>query len=260
MRSPRFLHQQGTTSRLAYAAGTTAGTSRDVNDDVFAIFDDVNTAVVVDGCGGVSAGNYAAKQTIDCFREILRDRRDSRRTMHVHALEPLAVAIMEANKRIFRAASANTALRGQSAALSAVRAFEQGLAIAHVGDCRVAHYRHRVLTWLTEDHSLLSEMRRIEAPRDEIAAAEKAYPNVITRAIGLGEHIVTDVTYHPASPGDMYLLCSDGLSRQLRRERITEVIEQHAADLRACCAALLDASEAAGGRDNATVILLRLHA
>lgn len=164
------------------------------------------------------------------------------------------------NAEVFRAASAEPALRGQGAALCAVRVFEGWVTVLHVGDCRVGRFREGVFTWLTEDHSLLAELRRTDAPHEQLAEVEMFHANVITRAVGVGESLSADVGYHPASPGDIYLLCSDGLSRQVGVARIAEILREQSPDLPAGCSALLDATEDAGGHDNATVILLRLSA
>ena len=85
----------------------------------------------------------------------------------------------------------------------------------------------------------------------------KEHSNVVTRAVGVAEDLAVELTYHPAIPGDLYLLCTDGLTRQVAHARITELLGGMQS-LRERCATLLAASEAAGGRDNTTVLLLRL--
>ncbi len=249
---------QGSTSLLDYSAGTTIGSCRVINEDAFAAFDHANTFVVVDGCGGASSGESAARVALECFRQVLQQQATSLDGLLL--ADPLAVAVLRANAEVFRAASAEPALRGQGAALCAVRVFEGWVTVVHVGDCRVGRFREDVFTWLTEDHSLLAELRRTDAPHEQLAEVEMFHANVITRAVGVGESLSADVGYHPASPGDIYLLCSDGLSRQVGVARIAEILREQSPDLPAGCSALLDATEDAGGHDNATVILLRLSA
>lgn len=248
---------QGSTALLDYSADTAIGSCREVNEDAFATFDDANTFVVVDGCGGASSGESAARLTVECFRRVLQARATGIDGLRI--ADPLAVALLRANAELFREASTKPAWRGQGAALCALRVFEGWVTIAHVGDCRVGRYRADGFAWLTEDHALAAEMRRSGAAAEELAEAEKN-PAVVTRAVGVGERLPADVSYHPASPGDIYLLCSDGLSRQVGPGRVAEILSKHSQDLAAGCSALLDASEDAGGHDNATVILLRLRA
>jgi PPM family protein phosphatase len=249
---------QGATSLLEYSGDTTVGLRRDNNEDALAAFEDTNTFVVVDGCGGVSSGENAARLAIECFRQVLQE--DGTSIDSPRVADPLAVAILRANAAVFREAHTKPELRGQGATLCAIRASEKRVTIAHVGDCRVGRFRDNVLAWLTEDHSLLVELRRNGAPADQIAYVEKNHSTILTRAVGVQERLAADVSYHPTTPGDIYLLCSDGLSEHVRSGRIGEILSTHASDLPAACAALLAASEAAGGEDNATVILLRVRA
>jgi serine/threonine protein phosphatase PrpC len=253
---------QGATSLLEYSAGTTMGSRREVNEDAFAALDDANTFVVVDGCGGASSGASAARLAVECFRQVVREQtaglQQATSVDSLRMVDPLAVAILRANAAIFHEAKNNRALRGQGAALCAVRAFERWVAIAHVGDSRVGRYRDSALGWLTEDHSLALEMRRSGAPTEQVAEIERDHATVITRAIGLSERLSVDISYHPASPGDLCLLCSDGLSRHVERSRIAAILNEHSRDLAACCNKLLQETEKVGGQDNATVLLFRL--
>ncbi|MFO0567935.1 MAG: protein phosphatase 2C domain-containing protein [Polyangiaceae bacterium] len=248
----------GASSLLEYAAGTTLGSCREVNEDAFGVFADLDAFVVVDGCGGVSSGESAARLTVECFRRVLREQ--VTRTGALLVADPLAVATFRANTEVFREASTHPARRGQGAALCAVRAFEGWITIAHVGDCRVGRQRDGTLVWLTEDHDLASELRRAGASRRQQEEVGELHSTVITRAVGIGEHLPAEVGYHPTLPGDVYLLCSDGLSRQVEQSRIAAIVSRHSQDLSRCCSALLQASEDAGGQDSATVILLRLRA
>ncbi len=247
---------QGATSLPEYSAGTTIGSCREINEDAFAVFEDVNTFLVVDGCGGASSGESAARLSIACFRKVLREQVEGIDGLRI--ADPLAAAVLRANAEVLREANAKPSLRGQGAALCAVRAFEGWVTIVHVGDCRVGRLRDNVFVWLTEDHSLIAEMRRSGASAEQLAEMEETYSTVITRAVGVAEHLSVDVSYHPAFPGDLYVLCSDGLSRHVETAGVAELLSAKSSSLPNCCAALLEASEKAGGYDNATVILLRL--
>jgi protein phosphatase len=132
------------------------------------------------------------------------------------------------------------------------------VSIVHVGDCRVGRQREGRLAWLTQDHSLISELQKDGALADEIARVGENHATVITRVVGVAEHVAVDLSYHPALPEDIYLLCTDGLTRHVDHARISELAGDAARSLRERCTALLDASEAAGGHDNTTVLLFRL--
>jgi protein phosphatase len=245
--------QSGTTSLAEYAAGTTTGSCRTINEDGFGVFEQRNIFVVADGCGGRSSGESAANLAVASF-----GRPHDTQDLGPTGADPLALAVLTANADLFREGQARAELRGQSATLCAVRVSARAVSIVHVGDCRVGRYREGRLAWLTEDHSLVAELRKTGAPPEEIARAGEVHSTVITRAVGVVEHLAVELTYHPALPGDLYLLCSDGLTRQVDPARISELLGAGARSLCERCTALLDASESAGGRDNATVLLLRL--
>lgn len=142
--------QSGATSLVEYAAGTTTGARRVLNEDAFGVFEDHHLFVVVDGCGGTSSGEKAATRTIVTFAQPLA--RD--------LMDPLASAILTANADIYREGQTNAEWKGQGAALCAVRVSAAIVSLAHVGDCRVGRYRQGRLAWLTEDHSLVAERRK----------------------------------------------------------------------------------------------------
>jgi serine/threonine protein phosphatase PrpC len=245
--------RSGRTSLVEYATATATGSRRTVNEDAFGVFEERNVFVVADGCGGLSSGRSAANLTVASFA-----RPPPAGGPGSTGADPLALAVLAANADVFRAGQTEEELKGQGAAVCAVRVSPGLVSIVHVGDCRVGRCREGRLEWRTEDHSLVSELRRSGASPEEIARVAQTHSNVITRAVGVVDHLAVELTYHPASPGDLYLLCSDGLSRHVAQARISELLCAGARSLGERCAALLDASESAGGQDNATVILLQL--
>jgi PPM family protein phosphatase len=255
---PSPTSQHGSTAIVDYAGGTTLGARRDVNDDAFGVFEGNNVFAVVDGCGGYSPADSAARLTIESFRRVSQGQVTG--IDGLNGADPLAVAVLHANVEVLRAADANPLLKGQAATVCAARAFKRWIAIAHVGDCRVGRYRDGGFTWLTEDHCLVAELRKSGAPAEEIEEKAKIFSTILMRAVGVQEPLSIDVSYHPTAPGDVYLLCSDGLSRHVESSRISELLGVHSRRLQTCCAALLEASEQAGGHDNATVILLGMRA
>jgi len=244
----------GRTSLTEYAAGTTTGSRRTVNEDAFGVFEERHVFVVADGCGGVMAsGRSAANRTVASFAHPPLDGDPG-----LPGADPLALAVLAANAEVFKAGQIQEDLMGRGAAVCAVRVSPGWVSIVHVGDCRVGRYREGRLEWRTEDHSLLSELRKSGGSPQEVAQVAENHPTVVTRAVGVTQSLAVDLTYQPALPGDLYLLCSDGLARHVAQARIAEVLGAGTRSLGERCTALLDASESAGGHDNATVILLQL--
>jgi PPM family protein phosphatase len=248
---PEF-NQHGSTSRVEYAAGTSVGRCRRYNEDALGIFEDVDAFIVVDGSGGGEALDTVAGITVDCFRQVLRE------PAPLKVPEPLAAAVLASNDEVLRHVHSSPGFRGLGASLCAAQVFPERISVVHVGDCRLGRYRSGAFAWLTEDHSLVSEKRRAGASGQQLADLEEFHSNVISRAIGAASSIAVEVSYHPTCPGDVYLLATDGLSRWIEPANIREVLAQHTSDLDGSAQALLRACDERGGRDNATLILLRV--
>jgi PPM family protein phosphatase len=244
--------QSGRTALVEYAAGTTTGARRVENEDAFGIFETTHVFVVADGCGGRSSGRRAANLAVASFAAPPQVK-----DTDLDLVDPLALAVLAANAAIFREAQTKAEARGQGAALCAARLSPKTISIVHVGDSRVGRCREGDFTWLTEDHTLLWEVRRSGASAQKLAQAAE-HASVVTRAVGTQETVTVDLAYHPLSAGDLYLLCSDGLNAQVSNAQISELLLGGTRSLGERSAALLDASESAGGNDNATVILLRV--
>ena len=249
------LPKEGSTRLTEYAAATTTGACRTVNEDAFGIIPAAEAFLVVDGCGGVSPADGAAQLAVQCFDEVLSGRAGPDDQAPSGA-DPLAHAVIHANAKVFHEASVDPTRRGQGAALCALQVRVDWVGMVHVGDCRVGRYRDGAFVWLTEDHSLVAQMRGTDASPEEIARIAHDHATVITRAIGLGPQVPVDLAYHPTRPGDIYLLCSDGLSRHVDLRRIDAIVSDSSKSLGQRCGALLEATEEAGGSDNATVVLL----
>ena len=125
---------------------------------------------------------------------------------------------------------------------------------AHVGDSRVYRLRNRKLTQLTQDHSLAQELVR-QGVMTEEEALYAAPSNVLTRALGVKPSVAEDIIYHSVEPGDIYMLCSDGLYNMVDEDDIAVLINHDEMSLNERAAKLVDAANRAGGIDNITVIL-----
>lgn len=243
--------QGGETALVEYAAATAAGARRVDNEDAFGIFERSHVFVVADGCGGGASGKIAADLTVKSFAS------PGAASSGVADVDPLVLAALVANADVLEEGRVNARRRGLGATVCAVRVSPDLLTIVHVGDCRVGCFGAGGLHWLTEDHLLETELRRSGASAELMASASESW-NVVTRAVGVRQDLSVDLTYHPTKAGDLYLLCSDGLTTQVAHDEIAKVLGAAGMSLSERCAALLAACESAGGHDNATVLLMQL--
>lgn len=265
---PTSAGPTGSTSLLEYAGGSTTGAARDANEDAWSAFAAANAFVVVDGAGGGGTTPSAASLTVEAFGRTLsapgaatsssaNEGASSELPADLRP-DPFAAAMLRANAELLAEGARNPEVRGQAAAVCAARFSRGWMAVAHAGDCRVGQFRDGRFGWLTEDHSLVAELRKRGAPPDKLRQTSTAHPNVITRAIGFDGQLPVEVSYHPTRAGDLYLLCTDGLSRHVELATIARLLGEAPQRLDGRCAALLEATEAAGGSDNATVVLVKV--
>ena len=238
------------------AARTDRGRRRSSNEDAFGYSMEDGIYVVCDGMGGAAAGEVASSLAVE---EVLR-LVAVRRTEPGLAPATLATAaVCSANTAIHERSLRNPRLKGMGTTLVGVLAGERQAHIFHTGDSRCYRLRAGHLERCTEDHSLVEEEMR----RGRMTAAEAARSpmrNVITRALGTQSTVEPEIAALAVEPGDLFLLCSDGLSRELSDERIESVLKDGlaaGATLDELCATLIQAANKAGGHDNITCLLLR---
>jgi protein phosphatase len=227
-------------------AGTDTGRQRRANEDSHLAR--APLFVVADGMGGAQAGEVASRIAIESFQPGLQDA----------AAPELALAQLtqEANARIHELSHSHAEQAGMGTTLTAVYVGTREVSIAHVGDSRAYRLRDGVLERLTEDHSLVDELLR-QGRLTPQEALEHPQRSVITRALGPEGVVEVDTHSYSARGGDVYLLCSDGLTTMLPEERLAELLLAYPS-LHDAGEALIAAANEAGGRDNITVVLLRL--
>ncbi len=229
-------------------AGTDTGLQRPANED--SLLARSPLFVVADGMGGAQAGEVASKIAVESFHAGLPDGAPPEQGLAAHALA--------ANARIHELSRQNAEQAGMGTTLTAVYVGEEEVAIAHVGDSRAYCLRNGELLRLTDDHSLVDELIR-EGRLTPEEAEDHPQRSIITRALGPEETVEVDTRSFRARAGDIYLLCSDGLTSMVPEARLAEVLRLHAGErLRDIGEALIAEANRAGGRDNITVILLRL--
>jgi protein phosphatase len=228
----------------AYQSDT--GRQRNANEDSY--FARAPVFAVADGMGGAQAGEVASRLAAESFESVKRGEESP---------EAYLKAIAKtANARIHRLAQADSSRSGMGTTLTAALVEEDEVGFAHVGDSRAYLFRDGELKLLTSDHSLVEELRRQGRLTDE-QAEDHPQRSIITRALGPEREVEVDTMTYRARPGDLYLLCSDGLTTMLREERIQEVLAG-ARTLDAAVDSLVREANEAGGRDNITVVAFRL--
>jgi protein phosphatase len=227
-------------------AATDTGRQRRANED--SLLARSPLFVVADGMGGAQAGEVASRLAVDVFEEGLGDTTEPESV--------LAQRAGAANARIHELSHSNAEHAGMGTTLTAVYVAPEEVAIAHVGDSRAYRLRAGELVRLTDDHSLVDELMRQGKITPE-EAVDHPQRSVITRALGPEPSVEVDTRSYSARAGDVYLLCSDGLTTMLPEERVAELVRSYPR-LRDAGEALIAAANEAGGRDNITVVLFRL--
>ena len=233
---------------LRSAARSDVGLRRAANEDFFALDETAGLFVVADGLGGHAAGRVASELAVGRFVASMGAPGSA------SDLARLRAACVSAHQAILERATADSALRGMGTTLSALWFRERRVALVHVGDSRIYVFRDRKLHGLTFDHSLVSEMV-FRGALTHRQARTHPYRHVITRALGLGDSIEPDTVELQALPGDIFLLCSDGITGQLDYEDLAQVLLAGGSDLETTAQRLIDIANESGGDDNATVVL-----
>ncbi len=242
---------------LEFFSATDVGRARDNNEDSVALDESVGLAVLADGMGGYNAGEVASQMlTSFICAELgrwLKESGGSARAADVR--RAMDICVDNANRAIFNAANTNPRYAGMGTTLVLGVFLNEGLLLGHVGDSRAYRLRGAQLTQISRDHSLLQE--QIDAGL--LTPEEAAYSNnknLVTRAVGVEDAVMLELHLHEVQPGDVYLLCSDGLSDMLDDATLCQLLlNQRSLPLAA--QALIDAANDMGGRDNIAVVLVR---
>ncbi|HEX5922551.1 MAG TPA: Stp1/IreP family PP2C-type Ser/Thr phosphatase [Baekduia sp.] len=232
-----------------HAARTDTGRARSANEDSYWVHSPL--FVLADGMGGAQAGEVASQTAVGVF-SAQGGLPDGPGTYE----ERLAALVAQANGRVYSQAQSDDQFAGMGTTLTVAYVGEDDLAIAHVGDSRFYVLRDGELEQLTDDHSLVGELVR----RGQISAEEaEDHPqrSIITRALGIEGEVVVDHFSWPVRDGDVFLLCSDGLTGMVSDTRVAEILAE-APSLAVAAQQLVAAANEAGGRDNITVVLFRV--
>jgi protein phosphatase len=252
--------------RIRYAAKTDPGLKRNHNEDYFAFIEDEQLFIVADGMGGHACGEVASKMAGDVIREFFNRSKDEESTWpfkmdrQLSYLEHrLVVGVKMANQRIFEAAGRDLRLKGMGTTVVMSQISGDRLYIAHVGDSRCYRVRASVAQQLTRDHSLLEDYKDARPEMSEEEQKKFPHKNVITRALGMRDTVQVDVMGDNIKDGDVFILCSDGLSGMVDDKKLGQMVGG-ASDLEQAVAGLVEAANQAGGNDNVTVLALECRA
>lgn len=237
----------------AAAAVTDRGRKRPSNEDAFGYSVEHGVYVVCDGMGGAAAGEIASSVAVDEVMHLLTSR---------DATQPISSdaehAVASANLAILSRAKRSNKLSGMGTTLVALLVEERRAWMLNVGDSRGYRLRDSRLEEITLDHSLVEEQVRM-GRMDRVEAQRSPLRNVITRALGTQNCVTPDVFELETAAGDLFLLCSDGLTRELSDSLIESVLRV-GAPLEELCTRLVAAANQAGGHDNITCLLVRVEA
>lgn len=256
---------EGRTLDLEVWGGTDVGMKRRLNEDVFLVDEDAGLFLVADGMGGHAAGDVAsrlaAREIQNRFRQSLPQEDgtwpESWDATKSGTANRLVDAILAGHERVTGAVESDASLKGMgTTVVVAVHPPETDrLIVAHVGDSRAYVFREGRLSSLTIDHSWVSEQVAAGFLSEE-AARFHPLKNVVTQALGGSSSPRVDISEAVMEPGDLYLLCSDGLNTMLSDDAIADILRNYAT-LEEMGRELIVAANRAGGNDNITVVLLR---
>jgi PPM family protein phosphatase len=227
-------------------AVTDPGRTRRHNEDAYVI--EPPLFAIADGMGGAQAGEVASRLATAALKEAGADGGGEKR---------ISDLIQEANRRVYDRSSSDPNTSGMGTTITVALVEEDHVAFGHVGDSRAYLIRDAQMEQLTEDHSLVNELLKTgRLSREE--AETHPQRSVITRALGTDPDVDVDTFSVRAENGDLFLLCSDGLTDMVSEESILDVVESNRADIDGALRALVKAANRGGGQDNITVVAFEI--
>lgn len=245
-----------------WSAITDRGQVRQKNEDNVATAAEIGAFVLADGMGGHRGGEVASAIAVNSLLEHLKANIPHLTPGEIdenlgYTGESLAAreAVILANRSIFNAAQQQSQYEGMGTTLVVALFYLDRLSIAHVGDSRLYRYRQGQLEQLTSDHTMRQELvdRGFYTEKEARSMVQR---NLVTRALGVDASVAVDVQEELVLPGDLYVLCSDGLYDMLSEKTIAEMLGK-CTDLDLCTKNLVELANAGGGKDNISVILVR---
>ena len=251
-------------SKIRCVGMTDTGKVREHNEDTIAADGDIGLLVLADGMGGYNAGEVASGIAVKTVLNLIREQveredlsvldKDSGMTRPSIILRD---AIHRANKIIYQTAKSQPQCEGMGTTIVAALFFDNRVSIAHVGDSRMYRLRSDKFEQVTMDHSLLQELvdRGFYSAEEAQRAANKNY---VTRALGVEPNVEVELQESPVQKGDVYVLCSDGLSDMVEDDDIHLTISTFSANLDTVAKQLIQLANDNGGRDNVSAVMAQV--
>jgi PPM family protein phosphatase len=247
-----------------FVSATDPGMVRTNNEDSIACDPSRGLAVLADGMGGYNAGEVASGIATTVITTELQQLLEQTPPYMIDASTGKTVAekilrdqVSRANTSIYEAAQSQPQYEGMGTTLVVALYYDNKMAVAHVGDSRLYLYRDEKFEQITRDHSVLQEQidsGLITKEQAKVAANK----NLVTRALGIEPTVETEIHEYETKLGDIYLLCSDGLCDMVSDEDIGDALQMLGANLELCVQQLVQMANDNGGRDNVSVILIRI--
>jgi PPM family protein phosphatase len=250
--------------RISADAQSDVGRKRKGNEDALCLNDEQRLYVVADGMGGHAAGEVASRVAVDAIAEFVELTGGNQEITWPFGLDDtisyegnrLKTAVRHANTRVIEATRESAEYEGMATTVAAVLVDGDIANLAHVGDSRIYLWNGESIEQLTRDHSWVNEQIENGAISPEQA---RSHPlrNVVTRALGGRADLVVDIQSRRMAPGDMLLLCSDGLTTMVPDDGIARILRESEGDVARATSALISEANERGGEDNITVVLLK---
>ncbi len=242
---------------VEFYSASDVGRARDNNEDSVAVDAEVGLAVLADGMGGYNAGEVASQMLTSFIKAELGRwlKETGEKAGPADVRRAMDICVDNANRAIFNAANTNPRSAGMGTTLVLAVFREDGLLLGHVGDSRAYRLRGGQFTQITRDHSLLQEQLDAGLLTPE-EAAYSSNRNLVTRAVGVEDTVMLELHAHEVQPGDLFMLCSDGLSDMLDDDALAQLLINHPS-LPEAAQALIAAANDMGGKDNIAIVLAR---
>lgn len=246
------LRELTSTQAVQSRGRTWIGRMRSRNEDVFTLRPEFGFLAVADGMGGTSAGHIAARIAVDEVSDHLHEVSKSRAISSNDIVE----AITSANLVVHERGQIYTDFQGMGTTLVSIVVDDYKATLGHVGDSRAYLLRKKELTRMTRDHSVVQELvDRGELTFEQARVAHNR--NIVTRCIGPYEHVEPEITVHELQPGDVVMMCTDGVSDFISDEEIREIMDAHSHSLPILLGSLIETADKHGSTDNITAVVAK---
>jgi len=253
--------------KIEIVCQTDVGQVRDHNEDYVSSDDRIGLAVLADGMGGLNAGEVASSMTVHLLMDELRAYAEGESVIEHELTESVGLplktqvvrkAIEKANSSVFHVSQTQPHCKGMGTTIVVSMFYDNKLTIGHIGDSRVYRFRDNNLEQVTKDHSFVQELiDKGLYTKDEARASSKK--NVVTRALGVAPEVEPEVHEYKVKQGDVFLMCSDGLTDLVGDSDIEKTFRELGSNLSITAGHLVEVANASGGKDNISVVLMRIN-